>query len=144
MTSTGHERGDGPARRHDAWKMRKVPGARLELGLALLCLVAASGCALSDRVYETLTVHPPTRGVDVNHASRDELTRLPGMETEDADRIIGARPYEAKSDLVRRGVVSEKQYEELQAHIYVGRVAAGTEAAVDVARHAGRVPDVGD
>ena len=119
-----------------------MPGIRLELGFALLCLVAASGCALSDRVYESLTVRRPTRGVDVNHASREELARLPGVDEEDAERIIRARPYEAKSDLVRRGVVSEKQYEEFQAHIYVGR--AGTEATVDVSRHVARAPDAGD
>src|SRR5690349_15724424 len=118
-----------------------MPRARLGLVLAL-CL-AGSGCALSDRVYETFTVHAPGNGVDVNRASVDELTQLPGIEKEDAERIVRARPYETKSDLVRRGIVSEHQFEEFQAHVYVGR-AGETASLSDDLRHAARTPNIGD
>ena len=112
---------------------------------AALCLAGTGGCALSDRVYETFTVHVPGNGIDVNRASVDELAELPGIEKEDAERIVRARPYETKSDLVRRGVVSEHQFEEFQAHVYVGR--AGETAAASLSgdlRQVARTSNVGD
>ena len=136
----GDRRG-GTVGRHGGWML-----SRAGLGLVFaLCLAATGGCALSDRVYETFTVHAPGNGVDVNRASVDELTQLPGIEKEDAERIVRARPYETKSDLVRRGIVSEHQFEEFQAHVYVGR--AGETASLSLSedlRHGARTPNVGD
>ena len=127
-----------------AGTVRRHARARIAVVVAL-CLGGPCGCALSDRVYETFTVHPPGKGVDVNRASVEELAQLPGIEKEDAERIVRARPYETKSDLVRRGVVSEQQFEEFQAHVYVGH-AGDTAAALpnDDLRHAARTPNVGD
>ena len=136
----GMRRG-GSVGRHDGWMM---PGARLGLVFAL-CVAATGGCALSDRVYETFTVHAPGNGVDVNRASVDELAELPGIEKDDAERIVRARPYETKSDLVRRGVVSEPQFEQFQAHAYVGRVGETAAASLgEDLRHTARTPNVGD
>jgi len=80
----------------------------------------------------------------VNRASVDELAELPGLDKQDAERIVRARPYETKSDLLRRGVVSEHQFEEFQAHVYVGR-ADGTAAASlsEDMRHVARTPNLG-
>jgi len=136
----GIQRG-GTVGQHGGWMVRR---ARLGLVFAL-SLAGAAGCALSDRVYETFTVHPPGNGLDVNRASVDELAELPGIEKEDAERVVRARPYETKSDLVRRGVVSERQFEEFQAHVYVGR--PGETVAVSLSddlRRAARTPNLGD
>jgi hypothetical protein len=131
----------GTVERHGGWMM-----SRVRLGLVFaLCLAATGGCALSDRVYETFTVHAPGHGVDVNRASVDELADLPGIGRDDAERIVQGRPYETKSDLVRRGVVSEHQFEQFQAHVYVGR--AGETAAASLSedlRHVAHAPNVGD
>lgn len=109
-----------------------------------LLLLAASGCALSDHVYETLTVHRPKSGVDVNHAPLDELARLPGIEDEDAERIVRARPFDVKSDLVRRGVVSEAKYAKFQGRIYVGRGSVPDEPEAAAPPRAARAPEEGD
>jgi len=137
---TTRMRRGGTVGRHGGWKM-----SRVRLGLLFaLCVATTGGCALSDRVYETFTVHAPGNGLDVNRASVDELAHLPGIEKEDAERIVRERPYETKSDLVRRGVVSEHQFEEFQAHVYVGRAAETAAASLaDDLRHAARTPNVG-
>jgi DNA uptake protein ComE-like DNA-binding protein len=114
------------------------------LALALVVIAAVSGCALSDRVYETFTVHRPKRGVDVNHAPPEEIAHILGIDDEDAERIVRARPFDVKSDLVRRGVVSEKEYEQIQARVYVGRVAPGEEPNAAVRRPAEHRPEDGD
>lgn len=51
-----------------------------------------------------------TRTVDINTASEAELTSLPGVGKRGAQRIIKARPYNSKHELVTKGIFSEDDY----------------------------------
>jgi DNA uptake protein ComE-like DNA-binding protein len=55
--------------------------------------------------------------LDVNHASETELASLPGISRAHARRIIAARPYASKNDLLTKGVVSESDYEKIRDRI---------------------------
>jgi DNA uptake protein ComE-like DNA-binding protein len=57
--------------------------------------------------------------VDVNTASRADLETLPGVTAATARRIEANRPYEAPRDLVRKGVVSEAEYDRIAGSIMV-------------------------
>jgi len=48
--------------------------------------------------------------IDVNSASETDLPKLPGLSQEDARKIIQARPYHDKRELVSKGVLSEAEY----------------------------------
>jgi DNA uptake protein ComE-like DNA-binding protein len=48
--------------------------------------------------------------VNVNEAAESELVELPGIGRRDARRIIDARPYRDKHELVAKGVISEEEY----------------------------------
>lgn len=48
--------------------------------------------------------------VDVNSASKDQLMTLPGMTSEQANRIIEGRPYTRTDDLMTRHILSKKEY----------------------------------
>jgi DNA uptake protein ComE-like DNA-binding protein len=103
-------------------RIERSPGvgrATLVCALALL-----AGCTLAERAYEEATVRRPGEGVDVNRAPRDVIADLPGVTDLDADRIVAKRPYEDKADLVRRGVVSQGEFDEIRDRIYVGRLDA--------------------
>ena len=61
------------------------------------------------------------RSVDLNKGSKDDLTSLPGVTTQKADRIIAERPYANTHQLVTRHVLSEDEYSQVQDRVVVGR-----------------------
>jgi hypothetical protein len=71
--------------------------------------------------------HPPASVatvVDINQAPADALAKLPTLGPDDAERIVAARPYYATEDLLRRHILSQRQYEAVRAHLVVGPPAA--------------------
>ena len=61
-----------------------------------------------------------THRVDVNRAPAAEIARLPGLTAEDAARVAASRPYYVEDELVARGVLDRRVYEEVRDHIYLG------------------------
>lgn len=55
--------------------------------------------------------------VDINSASKTELTKLPGISEAEADQIIAGRPYLTKAHLVTRNIISAGAYESLKKRI---------------------------
>jgi DNA uptake protein ComE-like DNA-binding protein len=63
---------------------------------------------------------PPPAGVkpvDINSASRAELMKLPGIGSEDAERIVKGRPYLSKATLVSANILSYDKYIALKGRI---------------------------
>ena len=59
------------------------------------------------------------RSIDLNKATKDDLTSLPGVTTQRADRIIAERPYANAHQLVTRHVLSEDEYSQIQDRVVV-------------------------
>jgi len=59
--------------------------------------------------------------VDINKASKEELTKLPGIDGRRADKIIAERLYSDKYQIVTRGALSDKEYEKIQDQITITR-----------------------
>jgi len=57
--------------------------------------------------------------LDLNAATEEELTGLPGVGPREAKRIIKGRPYHDKHDLVSKKILSESAYDKLKADISV-------------------------
>lgn len=70
--------------------------------------------ALTDGVKEGWNRNQP---VDVNEASKEQLSSLPGMSTEGAERIIDGRPYGSASELVSRRIISQQEYDKIKDQI---------------------------
>src|SRR5262245_5530908 len=51
--------------------------------------------------------------VNLNSASKEELTKLPGITDEVADKIIAARPFKSRSELVDKKIVTKEEYEKV-------------------------------
>ncbi len=59
------------------------------------------------------------RSIDLNKATKDDLTSLPSVTTQKADRIIAERPYANAHQLVTRHVLSEDEYSQIQDRVAV-------------------------
>jgi DNA uptake protein ComE-like DNA-binding protein len=59
--------------------------------------------------------------IDINHASIDELMKVPGMTRSWAERIVRFRPYHTKNDLLERGVVTDQVFVRIVDYIIAHR-----------------------
>ena len=57
--------------------------------------------------------------VDVNKAGKAELMTLPGMTSEDADKVIAGRPYISADELESRHILSRGEYNRIADHLTV-------------------------
>ena len=57
--------------------------------------------------------------VDVNTASVDELSRLPGMNVQTAEKIIGNRPYRKLDELITKKVLGKKEFAQVRDYIVI-------------------------
>lgn len=62
--------------------------------------------------------------IDINSATREELETLPGIGPATSQKIVDGRPYRAKSDLLKRKVVSASEYEKIKDSIVAHRTNA--------------------
>jgi competence protein ComEA len=93
------------------------------LVLAAMMLPPAGGsqrAASSPAPERGATVIPEDR-VDLNHASLEQLLKVPGMTRTWAERIIRFRPYRSKQDLVEEGIVPGDVYKRIRDFVIAHR-----------------------
>ncbi len=86
---------------------RSLPRAAVAVALFL----AACG------VFHRGSHAPPV--LDLNSASRKRIETLPGITPSIAGRIVDGRPYESPSDLVSRGILTERELERIEDQVTV-------------------------
>ena len=55
--------------------------------------------------------------IDVNSASKAELTALKGVGDARADAIIKGRPYKGKDELAQKGIIPQGVYDDIKNQI---------------------------
>jgi len=83
-----------------------------DLRAAILCLslVCVSLFGYPQAGSRPHSIPPPEMRVDINHASVEELMKVPGMTRSWAGRIVRFRPYRTKTDLLELGVLDSEVY----------------------------------
>lgn len=100
---------------------------RIQWKVALLASAAfctrPAGPAQSARgpMSKTYIVPSPEARIDINHATADELTKIPGMTPIWAARIVRFRPYRTRQDLVDQGIVTTQVYDRIKNYVVAHR-----------------------
>ncbi len=102
---------------------RKLRGLRqksLTILLTLGLLGGAAAAQLHARPSNGDAMMAPaaaTNLVDINSASKADLTALPGIGDVYSQKIIDGRPYKTKTDLVNRKIIPQATYAKIRALI---------------------------
>jgi len=94
----------------------------------LLCFL----CATPDLEFRAQSSSPPSPSkakpapapearIDINHATIEELLKVPGMTPSWAGRIVRFRPYRTKQDLLERGVLPSDVYDRIKDSVIAHR-----------------------
>jgi len=71
--------------------------------------------------------HATSMKVDINSASKEELMKVPGIGEATADKIVAARPFTAKNELVSKKIVTRSQYAKISAHVIAKQAVAASK-----------------
>jgi competence protein ComEA len=85
--------------------------------IAVAAVLVAAPAALPQTGPRAPAAPAPELRVDINHASLDELLKVPGMTRSWAGRIIRFRPYRTKQDLLDRGILPSEVYDRIKEFI---------------------------
>jgi DNA uptake protein ComE-like DNA-binding protein len=99
-------------------------GAALAAAMLGICLAGTAQYQDRDSsgVHGTsATAVPPEERVDINHASVEQLLKIPGMTPSWAGRIVRFRPYRTKDDLLKHGVVTSQVYQRVKDYVIAHR-----------------------
>jgi len=96
--------------------------SRLLFPLAFAAAVLLSAPTLSVATEQTAAKTTSSKVaksalVDINTASKSDLTSLSGIDDATAQKIIDARPYTRKKQLLTKKVVSQTTYNQIKGEI---------------------------
>ena len=105
-----------------SFRARFRRGATLGLALLLLATFSAIGTAQAETQENGASTSSP---IDINRASEEVLTTIPGIGETTADRIVTWReehgPFRRVEDLMKVRGIGEKSFQKIRPYVKVGK-----------------------
>jgi len=60
--------------------------------------------------------------INLNTATKEELMTLSGMTDDSADKIIAARPFKSKGQLVEKNILTKEEYKKIASMVTTGKM----------------------
>jgi competence protein ComEA len=105
--------------------------------LAAFCVLALfTGTVLAQGAGQPSATKSPTPSktpksklVDINSATKEQLSALPGIGDDNAQKIIDGRPYNKKTDLVSKKIIPQATYDGIKGQIVAHHAAKSPSPA---------------
>ncbi len=78
-----------------------------------------------DMASDTKDAVSGKKRVDINSATVEQLSVLPGVDAATAQKIVDNRPYHGKNDLVKKDVVSADEYAKIKDQVVAKKSTMG-------------------
>ena len=78
---------------------------------------SASAPASTARSHAASYGHAGVPKLDLNTATREDLMKLPGVGEATADKIIAARPFKSRDELLAKNIMTRKEYQAISGRV---------------------------
>jgi len=101
-----------------------VMGAMLALGALTVSTNAQSAASKQAQSAASSAMAPQ---IDINSATKDQLSSLPGIGDVYSQKIIDGRPYHTKTDLKTKGIIPAATYSKISGMIIAKQPTGGSK-----------------